>query len=298
MRLFGAERIMNMMDTLKIDEDTPIDQKILSNAIESAQKKVESVHFQQRKNVLEYDDVMNTQRKVIYEQRQKVLDGDDLQSNIHSMLEGVIDEAVNAALGEHDYLSDREQLEHLLKPFEGVYFAEGAFGEADLEDLTKQALKDRILKLAEQTYAAKEQELGSPIMRELERVITLRVVDEYWMEQIDSMQDLRQGIVLRAYGQNNPVIEYKREGYEMFSQMISAIREETIRRLFRGEASRPRRRSSGRRWPRTPLRAVPWAQAIRPSSASPPCARPRSAATTPAPAAAARNTRTAVWTRI
>ncbi len=232
MRLFGAERIMNMMDTLKIDEDTPIDQKILSNAIESAQKKVESVHFQQRKNVLEYDDVMNTQRKVIYEQRQKVLDGDDLQSSIHSMLEGVIDEAVNAALGEHDYLSDREQLEHLLKPFEGVYFAEGAFGEADLEDLTKQALKDRILKLAEQTYAAKEQELGSPIMRELERVITLRVVDEYWMEQIDSMQDLRQGIVLRAYGQNNPVIEYKREGYEMFSQMISAIREETIRRLF------------------------------------------------------------------
>ena len=232
MRLFGAERIMNMMDTLKIDEDTPIDQKILSNAIESAQKKVESVHFQQRKNVLEYDDVMNTQRKVIYEQRQKVLDGDDLQSNIHSMLEGVIDEAVNAALGEHDYLSDREQLEHLLKPFEGVYFAEGAFGKADLEDLTKQALKDRILKLAEQTYAAKEQELGSPIMRELERVITLRVVDEYWMEQIDSMQDLRQGIVLRAYGQNNPVIEYKREGYEMFSQMISAIREETIRRLF------------------------------------------------------------------
>ncbi len=270
MRLFGAERIMNMMDTLKIDEDTPIDQKILSNAIESAQKKVESVHFQQRKNVLEYDDVMNTQRKVIYEQRQKVLDGDqkilsnaiesaqkkvesvhfqqrknvleyddvmntqrkviyeqrqkvldgdDLQSSIHSMLEGVIDEAVNAALGEHDYLSDREQLEHLLKPFEGVYFAEGAFGEADLEDLTKQALKDRILKLAEQTYAAKEQELGSPIMRELERVITLRVVDEYWMEQIDSMQDLRQGIVLRAYGQNNPVIEYKREGYEMFSQI-------------------------------------------------------------------------------
>ena len=232
MRLFGAERIMNMMDTLKIDEDTPIDQKILSNAIESAQRKVESVHFQQRKNVLEYDDVMNTQRKVIYEQRQKVLNGEDLQASIHTMLENVIDEAVHAALGEHDYLSDREQLEHLLKPFEGIYFAEGAFCEADLDALDRQELQSRILKLAEETYAAKEQELGSPVMRELERVITLRVVDEYWMEQIDSMQDLRQGIVLRAYGQNNPVIEYKREGYEMFSQMISAIREETIRRLF------------------------------------------------------------------
>ena len=161
MRLFGAERIMNMMDTLKIDEDTPIDQKILSNAIESAQRKVESVHFQQRKNVLEYDDVMNTQRKVIYEQRQKVLNGEDLQ-----------------------------------------------------------AVPEPALPICGFRY------------EELERVITLRVVDEYWMEQIDSMQDLRQGIVLRAYGQNNPVIEYKREGYEMFSQMISAIREETIRRLF------------------------------------------------------------------
>ena len=232
MRLFGAERIQNMMDALRIDEDTPIDQKMLSSAIENAQKRVESIHFQQRKNVLEYDNVMNTQREVIYEQRQQVLRGDDLQENIRGMMQSVMAEAVHNVLGERDYLDDAQELHQILLPLEGIYFAPGAFGEADINTLTKQAIIDRLQQLAAETYQAKEQELTSPVMRELERVVTLRVVDEYWMDQIDAMQDLRQGIVLQAYGQNNPVDEYKREGHKMFMSMIDGIRAETVRRLF------------------------------------------------------------------
>ena len=232
MRLFGAERIQNMMDALRIDEDTPIDQKMLSSAIENAQKRVESIHFQQRKNVLEYDNVMNTQREVIYEQRQQVLRGDDLQENIRGMMQSVMAEAVHNVLGERDYLDDAQELHQILLPLEGIYFAPRAFGEADINTLTKQAIIDRLQQLAAETYQAKEQELTSPVMRELERVVTLRVVDEYWMDQIDAMQDLRQGIVLQAYGQNNPVDEYKREGHKMFMSMIDGIRAETVRRLF------------------------------------------------------------------
>ncbi|MDD3164954.1 MAG: preprotein translocase subunit SecA [Oscillospiraceae bacterium] len=238
MRLFGAEKIQNLMDTLHIDEDTPIDQKILSNAIENAQKRVESIHFQQRKNVLEYDNVMNTQREVIYGQRGKVLSGDDLHESIHSMLGSVISEGVHAVLGENDYLDSAEQLQQILQKFEGVYFAPGAFGEIDIENTGKKGIESRIMQLSEATYAEKEAQFGMtpgsdvPMMREIERIVLLRVVDEYWMEQLDAMQDLRQGIVLRAYGQSDPVIAYKREGYEMFESMIHAIREESVRRLF------------------------------------------------------------------
>ena len=234
MRLFGSERIMNMMDTLGIDEDTPIDAKILSGAIENAQKTVESRNYQARKNVLEYDDVMNTQRKVIYEQRMQVLNGEDLQKNIEAMMRYVVDSEVEDSFGQSNYVEDAAQMRELISHFEGKYFAPGAWvpTQEELNKLEKPDVKDRLLDLMRQTYAAKEADYGSPTMRELERVITLRVVDEYWMDNIDAMTDLRQGIALRSYGQVDPVVEYKREGYAMFEGMINAIKEETIRRLF------------------------------------------------------------------
>ena len=234
MRLFGSERVSSMMDRLGLDEDTPIDQKILSGAIENAQKKKESINFQTRKNVLEYDDVMNTQRKVIYEQRQKVLDGEDLQESLHTMRKNVFASDIHSVMGEKGYLENREELQELLKNMEGLYFPKGVYSPSneELSSLTADTLLEKLMSLADQVYAVKEAAYGSPLMREAERVITLRVVDEYWMDQIDAMQDLRQGIVLRAYGQNDPLVEYKREGYAMFEAMNRSIQEETTRRLF------------------------------------------------------------------
>ena len=230
MRLFGSERIMNMMNSLGIDEDTPIDAKMLSNAIENAQKNVESRNFQMRKNVLEYDDVMNTQRQVIYEQRQKVLDGEDLSSTIEGMIHYVIDTEVEDAFAGADHCDDPEKLAQINAKFEGVYYPKGAF--APQPGLSRDEAKEQLYPLFRQTYAAREQEFGAERMREIERIILLRVVDEYWMDNIDAMEDLKQGIRLRAYGQTDPVVAYKREGFAMFDGMINAIREETVRRLY------------------------------------------------------------------
>ena len=234
MRLFGSERVSAMMDRLGLDEDTPIDQKILSGAIENAQKKKEGINFQTRKSVLEYDDVMNTQRKVIYEQRQQVLDGEDLQTYLRNMRRTVFTSEIHGVMGEKGYLESREELEEILKTMEGLYFPKGAYvpGEEELSKITPDSLLETVMDLSDKVYAAKEAAYGTPLMREAERVIMLRVVDEYWMDQIDAMQDLRQGIVLRAYGQNDPVVEYKREGYAMFEDMVRAIQEETTRRMF------------------------------------------------------------------
>ena len=230
MRLFSSDRIMAMMDTLGLDEDTPIDAKILSGAVENAQRSVESRHFRSRKSVLEYDNVMNTQREVIYAQRQKVLDGEDLQQNILSMLRGVVESTVRDALSGSGVV-DADSIRDVLARFEGIYFAKGAF-TAPEGKLTMEELTDAIYDAAVATYEAKEAACGTTVMREVERVIMLRVVDEYWMDNIDAMDDLKQGIGLRAYGQHDPVIAYKEEGYEMFQAMIAAIREETVRRLF------------------------------------------------------------------
>jgi preprotein translocase subunit SecA len=232
MRLFSSDRIMSMMDMLGIDEDTPIDAKILSNAVENAQKNVESRHFRTRKTVLEYDDVMNIQREVIYAQRQKVLDGENLRENMMSMLRGVVESSVTTAIAQAGRL-DEEGFRELVRQFEGVYFPKGAFPVPEnLEKMDASDLSEQLIALAEQTYDAKEQQLTPDVMREVERVIMLRVVDEYWMENIDAMDDLKQGIGLRAYGQHDPVIAYKEEGYEMFQAMVNAIREETVRRMF------------------------------------------------------------------
>ena len=233
MRLFGSERVMGMMEKLGVDEDTPIDAKMLSGAIENAQKQVESRNFQTRKTVLEYDDVMNTQREVIYKQRRQVLDGENLKDNIQKMLRTVVENAVMGHVGEQKHL-DAETWREVCAPFRGLFLRpdEFKFTDSELEQYTPQQLSDMLLERAADIYARKEKELGEPLMRELERVMMLRVVDEYWMDNIDAMQELRQGIGLRAYGQSDPVVEYKREGYEMFENMIAAIQEETIRRIY------------------------------------------------------------------
>ena len=233
MRLFGSDRIKGMMETMGLDEDTPIDAKILSGAIENAQKNVESRNYQTRKNVLEYDDVMNTQRKVIYGQRSQVLEGEDLQSQVAHMMEVVAERNVNAAFGEQAHIS-RSDFLSLLSHFDGICFPKGAWSYTDeaLATLTKEQAAADLLSIMKTYYQKKEAALTTPVMRELERVVTLRVVDEYWMDHLDAMTDLRQGIGLRAYGQNDPVVEYKREGYEMFENMIDSIREEIVRRMF------------------------------------------------------------------
>ncbi|MBR3475277.1 MAG: preprotein translocase subunit SecA [Oscillospiraceae bacterium] len=237
MRLFGSERIMGLMETLKIDEDTPIDAKILSNSIEQAQKTVESRNFQTRKNVLEYDDVMNKQREIIYGERRKVLDGEDLQEQIRSMVRefvrGTILSGLNGAPVE-----SQEQLDEVLSPFEKLFLPKGSFKAQDYQGHSgAEKLREDVTARAEQVYAEREKEFGpdpkgQPMMRELERVIMLRVVDEYWMDHIDAMSDLKQGIGLRGYGATKPIDAYKQEGFDMFEAMVAGIREETVRRLF------------------------------------------------------------------
>ena len=227
MRLFSPDRIMRVMDTLGLDEDTPIDMKILSGAVENAQKNVESRHFRSRKSVLEYDNVMNTQREVIYKQRQKVLDGEDLRENMLSMLQTLISGAVLNASTQNGGVPD---MGVLLPQLEGIYFAKGAYTPD--ENASREEVAEALYDLAVATYDRKEAEITPSVMRELERVVMLRVVDEYWMDHIDAMDDLKQGIGLRAYGQHDPVIAYKEEGFEMFQGMVQAIRDETIRRMF------------------------------------------------------------------
>ena len=234
MRLFSSSRVMTMMDTLGVDEDTPIDAKILSGAVENAQKSVESRNFRSRKNVLEYDNVMNTQREVIYAQRQKVLSGEDLRENMMTMLRALVETTVAPVLSESAGKLTEEGISQLASQLEGVYFAKGTLKsrENQLIGLSEAETTEEIYNIALRTYEAKEAAITPAVMRELERVVMLRVVDEYWMDNIDAMDDLKQGIGLRAYGQHDPVIAYKEEGYQLFEAMVTAIREETIRRLF------------------------------------------------------------------
>ncbi|MGI5933600.1 MAG: preprotein translocase subunit SecA [Lawsonibacter sp.] len=233
MRLFGSERVMGMMEKLGVDEDTPIEQKMLTNAIENAQRQVESRNFQTRKNVLQYDDVMNTQRKVIYEERRKVLDGEDLHEAIQAMLHNTVENAIQGHIGEQNHMS-AEDFREATAVFHTMFLRPGelALTDEELQQYTTEQLVELVEGKAKEVYAAREKEFGEQLMRELERVLMLRVVDEYWMDQIDAMNDLKQGIGLRAYAQTDPVVAYKKEGYEMFEQMIAAIQEETLRRLF------------------------------------------------------------------
>ena len=230
MRLFGSERVMGMMETLGLQEDTPIDNKMLSNAIEQAQKNVESRNFQTRKATLEYDDVMNQQRTLIYEQRYKVLNGEDIKSSVQGMIRDFIADAVGSVAPE-----SQEQFDEMTAPFEQLFMRHGAVKY--VPGMSAQDVIDKVEDVAFRVYEAKEQELGvipgvGPLMRELERVILLRVVDEYWMDHIDAMSDLRRGIGLRGYGNVKPIDAYKQEGFDMFEAMIAGIRQEVARRIY------------------------------------------------------------------
>ena len=233
LRLFGGERITNLMDRMNLDEDTPIENKMLSKSIENAQTSVESRNFQSRKATLEYDDVMNKQREIIYGQRKQVLDGRNLKDTIFGMIRSGISNQVTLHSGEHGKL-DEDGVREILGSLEGMYFPRGMVAEtpAELAAMGEDELTELFFNAAVTTYERKEEAVTSPIMRELERVVLLRVVDEYWMDHIDAMQELRQGIRLRAYAQVNPIDAYKKESLEMFEEMISAIQDETVRRIF------------------------------------------------------------------
>ena len=234
MRVFAGDRLENLMRTLNVDENTPIESKSLSKIIESSQKKVEGRNFSIRKNVLNYDDVMNTQREIIYKERQQVLDGEDLHDSILKMMEELISDTVKQYINEE--VVDRTQwnLVGLKDHFLGWITEENdlEYEGEDLEKLTVDTLIETLTEKAKSLYAAREEQYGSDVIRELERVVMLKVVDTKWMAHIDDMSELKKGIGLRAYGQQNPVVEYRYEGFEMFDAMVASIKEDTIRMLL------------------------------------------------------------------
>ncbi|MCI7768060.1 MAG: preprotein translocase subunit SecA [Oscillospiraceae bacterium] len=233
MRLFGGERLQLMMTNMNIDEDMPIESKMLSKVIESSQKKVEGRNFAIRKNVLNYDDVMSTQRAIIYEQRAKVLNGEDIHEHITKMIKDWVSDGVNQYIIDNT-VQDEWNLSGLREHFAGLLTTPEDFHYTpeELGNLTKESLTEMLTERAEAYYEKREKDLGSDMLRELERVILLKVVDLKWMAHIDDMEELRRGIGLRAFGQKNPVVEYRYEGFEMFDAMIESIREDTVRLLF------------------------------------------------------------------
>ena len=233
MRLFGGDRITGLMDTLKVEEDMPIEAKMLTKVIESSQRKVEGRNFAIRKSVLNYDDVLSSQRAIIYEQREKVLNGEDIHEYILKMIDDMINDTVDQYLFD-DNIHDDWNLTGLREKFMGFLTVNDDFRYTteELANVTKKEIKDKLLTRATDFYKAKEERVGGDILRELERVILLKVVDIKWMAHIDDMEELKRGIGLRQYGQKNPVVEYRFEGFEMFDAMVESIREETIRLLF------------------------------------------------------------------
>ena len=233
MRIFAGDRLENMMKTLNVEETMPIESKMLTKIIESSQKKVEGNNFSIRKNVLNYDDVMNTQREIIYKQRSQVLDGEDLHESILKMMEDLISSTVNTYLADEDERSEWNII-GLKDFFMGWLVSQEdlTFTEEELASVTKEDIITALNTKAGEIYQAKEEQYGTDIMRELERVILLKVVDTKWMAHIDDMEELKKGINLRSYGQKNPVIEYRYEGFEMFDAMVESIREDTIRMLL------------------------------------------------------------------
>ena len=231
MRLFGGERINHLMEMLGIDEDTPIENKMLTNSIESAQRKVEERNFGIRRDVLQYDDVMNRQRELIYGQRDKVLDGE----NIRESVVGMIRESIGATVAQYTAGDDHEEwnLDGLREYYTGWLTTEDDFryDAQQMEDLGREELTEQLIDKAMKIYEEKETNYG-PLMRELERVVLLKTVDRYWMDHIDNMEELRKGIHLRAYGQKDPVVLYRMEGFDMFDQMIASIREDTARLML------------------------------------------------------------------
>ena len=232
LRLFGSDNIAHIMDRLGMGEDDPIEHKLITRSIENAQKKVEGRNFDMRKHVLEYDDVMNQQREVIYGERRKVLLGDNLREHILGMLGGIIEAQMNQYANEKLY-PEEWSLENLITDAEGIYAPKGRMKLEELEDMSRDELQDFLTQVAEESYTQREQLFGEDNMRELEKIIMLRVVDNRWMEHLDRMDMLREGIGLLAYGQRQPLVEYKIRGHEMFNQIIASIQNDIASLIFR-----------------------------------------------------------------
>lgn len=232
MRLFGSDNIATVMDKLGMEEDEPIEHALITRSIESAQKKVEARNFDIRKQVLEYDDVMNQQREVIYSQRRQVLLGENLREAILPMVEKIADRSMELYADEKVYPEDWD-LAGLITFCEEYFAPEGALTVEELSKLSREELHEVLIETAHRAYDGRENLFGSDNMRELEKVVMLKVVDAKWMDHLDAMENLRQGIGLRAYGQKNPLIEYKIEAYDMFQQMIESIQEDVVRYMFR-----------------------------------------------------------------
>ena len=233
MRLFGSDRLSGFVAALGLPEDEAIEQKMLSNAIENAQKRVEGKNFQIRSHVLQYDDVMNVQRDTIYKQRQQVLNGEDVTDAIMNMINHFIENTVDSYTGSDD-IPDYWNLEGLIDFVEQIYVPEGelSFDKEDMHTLTKADIAERLHAIADEQYSKKREEIGEDVLKNLQRIILLRVVDRKWMDHIDNMDQLRQGIGLRAYAQTDPVIAYKNEGYLMYEEMLGSIGEDVIKLLF------------------------------------------------------------------
>jgi len=227
MRLFGSERIQGVVEKIGLEEDMPVEHRMLTKSIENAQKKVEGRNFGIRKHVLQYDDVMNKQRQVIYDERGRVLEGEDINEQIQSMIKDIISDAVAAYVGDNGV-----ELENLKSYLYGLFMPKESLEGEELKELKSQELSNKIYETAHDIYREKEEIIGSDRMREVERIILLQCVDNHWIDHIDAMDQLRQGIGLRALGQQDPVIAYKMEGFDMFDDMIKHIQEDTVRYLF------------------------------------------------------------------
>lgn len=265
MRLFGSDNISGVMDKLGMDDSVPVEHNLVTRSIESAQRKVETRNFEMRKHVLEYDDVMNQQREVIYSQRRRVLMGEDLQESLQEMMISVIDSAVERYTAEGKYPEDWD-IDGLVNFGEQIFIREGALPPGELQELdSREEIQERLIDEALAHWQAREEELGLENMRDLERFILLRVVDSKWMDHLDAMDQLRTGIGLRAYGQKDPLVEYKFEAYNMFQEMIDAIQEDVVRYLYKVRLvpqEHERRvkhiaENRGEEAPRTPVRVGP-----------------------------------------
>ncbi|NLY50893.1 MAG: preprotein translocase subunit SecA [Firmicutes bacterium] len=249
LRLFGGENISKIMERLGLEEDQPIEHNLLTRAVENAQKKVEGKNFDIRKQLLEYDDVMNTQREVIYQQRREVLTEENLRDTVLTMAQAVMEDYIATYCSEH-VIAEEWDLAGLVMVLEQTFFPPHTISQEDLKGKTREELSFYLLQRAEEFYAAREREIGREQLRELERVVLLRVVDTQWMEHLDAMDDLREGIGLRAYGQHDPLVEYKREAYEMFQGMVARIQEDAVRYLYKVQVQKreqaPERRSAFR----------------------------------------------------
>ena len=232
MRLFGADNISSLMDKLGMEEDEPIEHALISRSIEQAQKKVEAHHFNTRKHVLEYDDVMNQQREVIYGQRRQILHGENLRENIFFMIGKLADRGLQLFADEKSHPEDWD-FDALIEYAEDLFAAEGDLKKAELEQMNREELREELIDAANENYDRRELLFGAENMRDLEKVVMLKVVDAKWMEHLDAMDMLRQGIGLRAYGQKDPLIEYKIEAFDMFGQMIENIQEDIVRYIYR-----------------------------------------------------------------